>query len=221
MPLNKETKPNHLNFLFCICCLFVRFSSFFSFLCITAPNQSRQTTYILLQKDVICWLIRPLRWVVSKKESSRSTFFHIAIWLPVCHWILGLLGMSPGRCRSAMGSWTLWGCSWFISPLFNLHSPVGKLRRSSQRALWIRNPCKLLNSPLQSHVLAGYISKSFPFEQIWLVIYSPSPLQTPRGHLSFVVLFIFFTFLFFKDVTPTSWRLTLSFQRVILLSRGS
>ena len=57
-----------------------------------------------------------------------------------------------------MGSWTLWGYSWFISPSFNLHFPVGELRRLHQRALWICNPRKLLNSLLQSHVVPGYIT---------------------------------------------------------------
>ena len=37
----------------------------------------------------------------------------------------------------------------------------------------------------------------------------------------FIVLSIFVKFLSFQDVTPTFWRVTLSFQRVILLSRES
>ena len=132
-----------------------------------------------------------LRWVVSKKESSWSKFVHIATWLPLVHWILDLLKMSPGRCHSAIGSWTLWGCSWFISPSFDLHFPIGELYYLHQCAKWIRNPRKLLNSLPQSHVIARYLSKIFSFEQVWWVIYSPSLLLIPRGHFSFVVLFIF------------------------------
>ena len=113
------------------------------------------------------------------------------------------------------------GYSWFISPSFDLRSPIGELRPLHQHALWIRNPRKLLNSLPQSDVKAGFISRSLPLEQLWWVIYSPSPLQTPRGHFLFVVLFIFVTFLSFQDVTPTFWRVTLSFQWVILLSRES
>ena len=154
-----------LNFPFCICCLFGRFSVL-SFLCVTAPNHSRRMSYIILQKDVICWSMGPLKWVVSKKESSWSKFVHVVISLP-----LSLLGKSPGRCRSAMAPWTLWECSWFITPSFDLHTPVGELRRLHQRPLWIRNPRKLLNSLPQSHVVAGYISKSFPFEKVWWEIF--------------------------------------------------
>ena len=75
----------------------------------------RQTSYIIL-KDAICWSIGPLRWVLSKKESSWSKFFHVAILLPLGHWIIFLQRMSPGRCRSAMSSWTLIHkpISWFI-----------------------------------------------------------------------------------------------------------
>ena len=134
--------------------------------------------------------------------------------------MLGLLGMSPGHWRSPMGSWTLWGYSWFLNPSFDLHSPVGELRVLHQRALRIRNPRKL-NYLTQSHVVVGYKSRALPYEQVWWVISSPSPLQTPRGHFSFVVLFMFVKFLSFQDVTPTFWRVTLSFQRVILLSRES
>ena len=118
-----------LNFSFGICSLFGRFSSVLYFLYVTAPNHSRQRSYIIQQKDIICWSMGPLRWVMSKKESSWTKFVHVAIWLPLGHWILGLLGISPGRCRSAMGSWTLWVCSWFISPSFDLHSPTGEWRR--------------------------------------------------------------------------------------------
>ena len=139
-----------LNFPFCICRLFGHFLSVLSFSCLTAPNPSIQTSYIILQKDVICWSMGPLRWVVSKKESSWSKFIHVAIWLPLGHWILDLLGKSPGHCHSAIGSWTLMGCSWFISPSFDLHSLVGELCWLHQRALWICNPCKLLNSLPQS-----------------------------------------------------------------------
>ena len=56
-----------LNFPFCICCLFGRFPSVLSFLCITAPNHSRQTSYITLQKYDKCWSMGPLRWAVSRK----------------------------------------------------------------------------------------------------------------------------------------------------------
>ena len=159
--------------------------------------------------------------MVSKKESSWSKFVQVAVWLPLGHWILGLWGMSPGRCRLKMGPWTLWGYSWFISPLFDLHSPAGELRCLHQRALWILNPRKLLNSLPQSHVVAGSISSSLPLEQVWWVIYSPSPLQTPWGHFPLIVLSIFVAFLSFQDITPTFWRVTLSFHRVILLSRES
>ena len=72
-----------LNFPFCICRLFGRFSLVLSFSCVTAPNHSRQTSYITLQKDVIYWSMGPLRWVVSKKKkSSWFKFVHVAIWLP-------------------------------------------------------------------------------------------------------------------------------------------
>ena len=40
-----------LNFPFCICRLFGRFPSVLSFLSVTAPNHSKQTLYITLQKD--------------------------------------------------------------------------------------------------------------------------------------------------------------------------
>ena len=120
-----------------------------------------------------------------------------------------------------MGSGTLWEYSWFISPSFDFHSLVGELRCLHQRAFWIRNPRKLLNSLPQSLVVARYISRSLPYEQVWWVIYSPSPLQTTWGHFSFVVLFIFVKFLSFQDVTPTFCRVTLSFRRVILLFKES
>ena len=87
-----------LNFPFGICRLFGRFTSVLSFLCVTAPNHFRQTSYIILLKDVICWSMGPLRWVVSKKESSWSKFVHVAIWLPLGHWILDLLGKVSIRC---------------------------------------------------------------------------------------------------------------------------
>ena len=90
---------------FCICRLFGHFPSVLSFLCVTTPNHSRQTSYIILQKDVICWSMWSLRWVVIKKESTWSKFVRVSISLPLGHWILGLLEKSPGRCRSAMGSW--------------------------------------------------------------------------------------------------------------------
>ena len=117
--------------------------------------------------------------------------------------------MSPEHWRSAIGSWILWGYSWFISPSFDLHSPVGELHCLHQHALWIRNPFKLLNFLPQSHVVAGYISRLLLYEQVWWLIYSPSPLQTPWGHFSFVVLFIFVKFLSFQDVTSTFWRVHL------------
>ena len=44
----------------------------------------------------------PLRSGVSKKESSWSKFVQVAVRLPLGHWILGLQGMSPGRCRSTI-----------------------------------------------------------------------------------------------------------------------
>ena len=146
-----------LSFPFCICRLFGRFPSVLSFLFVTAPNHSRQTSYITLQKDDNWWSMGPLRWALSKKESSWSKFVQVAVWLPLGHWILGLWGMSPGRCRLTMGPWTLWGYSWFISPSIDLHSPAGELRCLHQRALWIRNPRKLLNSLPQSHVIYIYI----------------------------------------------------------------
>ena len=130
----------HLNFPFCICRLFGRFSSVLSFLCVTTPNHSRQTSYIILQKNVIFWSMGPFRWMVSKKKApglSLSCSYRIT------------LGMSPGFCRSAMGSRTLWECSWFISPSFVLH-------RAHQHVLWICNLHKLLNSLPQSH-MARYI----------------------------------------------------------------
>ena len=77
--------------------------------------------------------------------------------------------------------------SWFISQSFDLHSPVGELRCLHQRAVWIRNPRKLLNSLPQSHVVAGYISRSLPYEQVWWVIYSPSPQQR-NENISTIVL---------------------------------
>ena len=61
-----------LSFPFCICRLYGRFPSVLSFLSVTAPNHSRQTSYITLQKDVNWWSMGPLRRVVSKKESSWS-----------------------------------------------------------------------------------------------------------------------------------------------------
>ena len=115
--------------------------------------------------------------------------------------------MFPGCWCSAIGSRTLWWYSWFKSPSFDLHSPVGELHCLHQRALWIRNPLP------QSHIVAGYISRSLLYEQVWWVIYSPSSLQIPWGHFPFVVLFIFVKFLSFQDVTPTFWRVTLSFHK--------
>ena len=40
----------------------VRFPSVLSFLCVTAPKHSRQTSYIILQKDIICW------WLGAKRK---------------------------------------------------------------------------------------------------------------------------------------------------------
>ena len=132
--------------------------------------------------------------------------------------------MSPGRWWSAMGSWIL----WFIGPSIDLHSPAGELRSSHQRALWIRDPRKLLNFLPQSHVVAGYISRSLPYEQVRWVIYSPSPLQTPWGHFSFIVLSIFVkipvfpgchsNFLKSHFVFPKSY---LDFQRVLVFKFSS
>ena len=47
----------------------VCFPSVLSFLSVTAQKHSRQTSYIILQKDVICWSMGPLRWVVSKRKA--------------------------------------------------------------------------------------------------------------------------------------------------------
>ena len=64
----------------------VRFPSVQSFFfCVTARKHSRQTLYIILLKDVICWSMGPSRWVVSKKESSWSKFVQVALWLPLSH----------------------------------------------------------------------------------------------------------------------------------------
>ena len=142
-----------LNFPFCISRLFDRFSSG-SFLCVTTPNYSRKTSYIIRLNDVICWSMGPLRWVVSKKESSWSKFVHVAIWLPFEHWILGFLGMSSRE-----------------------------LRRLHQRTWWIRNPRKLLSSLPQSHVVGGNITKSFPFEQVWWVIFFLLATDTQRVYI--------------------------------------
>ena len=100
----------------------VIFLLFYLSLCVAAQKHSRQTSCIIMQKGVICWSMGPVRWVGSKKESSWSKFVLVAIWLLLGHWILGLLGMSTRRCRSAMGSWALWRCSWFISLSFDCRS---------------------------------------------------------------------------------------------------
>ena len=47
----------------------VCFPSVLSFLCVTAQKHSRQTSYIILLKDVICWSMGLSRWVVSKKKA--------------------------------------------------------------------------------------------------------------------------------------------------------
>ena len=49
----------------------VRFPSVFSFffLCVTAQKHSKQTSYIILLKDVICWSMGPSRLVVSRKKA--------------------------------------------------------------------------------------------------------------------------------------------------------
>ena len=64
---------SNLNFLFCICCQFGHFSLVLFFLCVTATNHSRQTSYIIPQKDVICCSMGPLRRVVSKNEHRNET----------------------------------------------------------------------------------------------------------------------------------------------------
>ena len=76
------------DFPFCVVNSVV-FLRFYLFSCVTAPNYSRQALYIILQKNVICWSMGPLRWVVSKKESSWSMFVYVAIWLPLghCSWL--------------------------------------------------------------------------------------------------------------------------------------
>lgn len=139
------------------------------------------------------------------------------VWLLLEHWILGLLGKSPGHFRSAMGSLILWGCSWFINPSFDLHSSIGELRCLHQGALWIHNPHKLLYFLPQSHVARG-VSMSFPFERLWWVIYFPSLLQTPWGHFPFVGLFILLLpasiFLECHVIFPKSH---LIFQRVLVV----
>ena len=52
-------------------------------------------------------------------------------------------------------------------------------------------------------------------------IFSPPATDTQRAFFFSCTVHIFFTFLSFQDVTFTFWRVTLSFQRVILLSRES
>ena len=84
---------SNLNFPLCTCRLFGRLFLVLSLSCATAWNDSRQTSYIIQQKDVICCSIGPLRWVVSKKKSSWSNVVHVAIWLTLGHWILSLLGI--------------------------------------------------------------------------------------------------------------------------------
>ena len=49
--------------------LFGWFSFSFIFLYVTVQKHSRQTSYIILLKDVICWSMGPSRWL---KESSSS-----------------------------------------------------------------------------------------------------------------------------------------------------
>ena len=154
--------------------------------------------------------------MVSKKESSWSKFVRVAIWLPLSHWILGLLGMSPGRCCSAMGSWTLWGCSWFISPSFDLHSPVGELRCLHQHALQVVKFSATITHCNQVHIQVV---------SVWLSImgdiFSLPATDNQKAFFFCCTVQIFLTFLSSQDVTPTFWGVTLSFQRVILLSRGS
>ena len=111
-----------LNFPFCICRAFGRLSLVLSFFMRYSTKPLQTNSYIILQKYVICWSMGALTWVVSKNESSWSKFVHMAIWLPLGHWILGFLVKSLGCFHSAVGSWTLLGCSWFISPSLDLHS---------------------------------------------------------------------------------------------------
>ena len=142
----------------------------------TKPRQAK--SFIILQKDIICWSIGPLRWVGSRKENSWSKFVQVAIWVP-----LGFIRMSPGRCHSEIGSWTLWG-------VFLIHKPIIRFTFADRRMTSFppaygvdSKPRKQLNSQPLSHVVAGYISKSFSFEQVWWVIYSPSPLPTQFLHI--------------------------------------
>ena len=187
-----------LNFPFCICRC--RFSSVFSFCALL------HQTNIIYDSTERCHLF--INGTLKMGGEKKKAPGHYLITLgPLNSW----LSRNVSRTLSlSNGFLKLWGCSWFISPSFNFHSSV-ELRRLHQRALWICNPRKLLNSLPQSHVVAEYISKSLPFVQVWWVIYSPSPLQTPKGHFSFVVSLIFFPFLSFQDITPTFWRITLSF----------
>ena len=109
-----------------------------------------------------------------------------------------------------------------------IHRPIIRFTFSGRR-ITLFAPVRLVDSWSSQAVefsaaitrCSQYISRSLPYEQVWGMIYSPSPLQTPWGHFPFIALSIFVKFPSFLDVTPTFWRVTLSFQRVILLSRES
>ena len=53
----------------------VHFPSVLSFLCVTAQKHLRQTSYIILLKDVICWSMGPSLYI-DNDDLMQSNFLH-------------------------------------------------------------------------------------------------------------------------------------------------
>ena len=74
------------------------FLQFYLYLCITAQKRLRQTSYIILLKDVICWSMGPLRWVVSKRKLLVliCPSSYLITLGPLNFWLARMLTLSNG-----------------------------------------------------------------------------------------------------------------------------
>ena len=129
-------------------------------------------TNVIYNSAKRCYLLinGPARWVVSKKEALGLSLSgsYLNPLGPLISWLARnvsrTLMVSNGLVNTV-------GINLIHRPIIDLHSPAGELRCSHQRTLWICDPRKLLNFLPESHVVAGYISRSLPYEHIYINIY--------------------------------------------------
>ena len=115
---------------------------FIQFYLFYARKHSRQTSYIILLKDVICWSMGPLRWVVGKKKAPGQ----------VC----------PGSYLITLGPLNFWlarNVSWMLTLSNGLVNTVGVILihkpliwfSFSGRRITLFAPARLVDSwPLQA-----------------------------------------------------------------------